>query len=331
MRQLGLPRTLSDHNAILVGKKWEDWGPKPFHFFNGWLEDKGLMEETVKGWNGCKSAGSKGFSLASKAKEAKKSMRCWIAVKKRVVGEGKFIENILAELDSKAEVDGWTDCLRKERMDCLAKLWKELRKEEQLWRQKSRVNWLKEGDKNSKFFHSMKNGRRMRNYFNDISFGSGKISDPVLIKEGVVDFFKNYYTKVKWNHPSIIGLNFMGLKDSEREALKVGFSEEEVWAVVCSCDGNQTPGPDDLNLDFVKANWNAIQVDLMNFIHEFHRNGESVKDLNKTFVALIPKRTHPETMKDFRPISLVNSMYKILAKVLANRLKLVMGCLISES
>ncbi|KAK2638772.1 hypothetical protein Ddye_026567 [Dipteronia dyeriana] len=72
MRQLGLPRTLSDHNASLVGEKWEDWGPKPFRFFNGWLEDKGLMEEVVKGWNGCKTSGSKGHSLAFKENEAKK-------------------------------------------------------------------------------------------------------------------------------------------------------------------------------------------------------------------------------------------------------------------
>ncbi|KAK2656145.1 hypothetical protein Ddye_009197 [Dipteronia dyeriana] len=229
VRQLGLPRTLSDHNAILVGEEWEDWGPKPFHFFNGWLKDKGLIEEAVKGWNGCKSTGSKGFSLASKAKEAKKSMKCWIAVNKKVMGEGKFLENKLVELDSKAEVEGW------------------------------------------------------------------------------------------------------GLKDSEREVLEVGFSEEEVWAAVCSYDGNKALGLDGLNLEFVKANWNDIQVDFMNFIYEFHRNRESVKDLNKTFVALIPKSTHPESMKDFRPISLVSSMYKILAKVLANHLKLVMGSLISES
>ncbi|KAK2650616.1 hypothetical protein Ddye_018105 [Dipteronia dyeriana] len=68
----------------------------------------------------------------------------------------------------------------------------------------------------------------------------------------------------------------------------------------------------------------------MLFIREFYRNGNIVKDLNKTFVALIPKCSNPETMSDYRPISLMGSMYKILAKVLANRLKVVMNSVIGD-
>ncbi|KAK3221691.1 hypothetical protein Dsin_008716 [Dipteronia sinensis] len=57
--QFGLPRSLSNHNAILIGEKAVDWGPKPFHLFNGWLEDKEMMKEAVKGWKGCKVESSK--------------------------------------------------------------------------------------------------------------------------------------------------------------------------------------------------------------------------------------------------------------------------------
>lgn len=68
----------------------------------------------------------------------------------------------------------------------------------------------------------------------------------------------------------------------------------------------------------------------MRFIEEFHRNGKVVKDLNKTFITLILKCGHPESLRDFRPISLVSLMYKIFAKVLANRLKPVMNSMIGE-
>ena len=61
-----------------------------------------------------------------------------------------------------------------------------------------------------------------------------------------------------------------------------------------------------------------IKKDFMAFLQEFHRNGLVVKDLNTTFIALIPKVKKPISTGDFRPISLVGSMYKILAKVLAN-------------
>jgi len=53
---------------------------------------------------------------------------------------------------------------------------------------------------------------------------------------------------------------------------------------------------------------------------EFHRNRKLTKGINSTFIVLIPKVDNPQHLNDFRPISLVGSMYKILAKVLANRL-----------
>ncbi|KAK3200492.1 hypothetical protein Dsin_023907 [Dipteronia sinensis] len=70
--------------------------------------------------------------------------------------------------------------------------------------------------------------------------------------------------------------------------------------------------------------------DFMKFIEEFHRDGKIVKELNNTFIALIPKRAIPDSLSDYRPISLVGSMYKILAKVLANHLKKVIDTVIRE-
>ncbi|KAK2417418.1 hypothetical protein QL285_039719 [Trifolium repens] len=68
----------------------------------------------------------------------------------------------------------------------------------------------------------------------------------------------------------------------------------------------------------------------MRFVSEFHRNGKLTKGLNSTFIALIPKVDSPQRLNDFRPISLVGSLYKILAKLLANRLRTIIGSVISE-
>ncbi|KAK3221692.1 hypothetical protein Dsin_008717 [Dipteronia sinensis] len=258
-------------------------------------------------------------------------MRKWLSCNKKRENEGRIIENRLAAVEALAEKEGWTDRLRKQRVNLLSELWKAIRKEEQLWRQKSRVGWLNEGDKNSKFFHSLANGRRRRNHISELSFGDGKVSDPVLLKEMVVDFSKDHYTNVKWRCPMIRGLNFRSLSDTDSEALEMDFNEEEVWNAMCNCDGNKAPGPDGLNLNFVKANWGVIKEDFMKFIHEFYKKWEIMKDLNKTFIALILKCAHPETIREYRPISLVSSMFKILAKVLANCLKLIMDSMMGET
>jgi len=68
----------------------------------------------------------------------------------------------------------------------------------------------------------------------------------------------------------------------------------------------------------------------MRFISEFHRNGKLTRGINNTFIALIPKVDNPQKLNDFRPISLVGSMYKILPKLLSNRLRLVIGSVIFE-
>lgn len=69
----------------------------------------------------------------------------------------------------------------------------------------------------------------------------------------------------------------------------------------------------------------------MRYVLDFHRNGKLLKGINNTFVTLIPKKDCPQSLNDFRPISLVGSLYKVLAKLLANRLKSVISSHISDS
>ena len=74
-----------------------------------------------------------------------------------------------------------------------------------------------------------------------------------------------------------------------------------------------------------------MEKDVLAMFEEFYQHGKFKKSLNATFIALIPKKNGASNIRDFRPISLVGSVYKILAKVLANRLKEVLDQLISES
>lgn len=97
------------------------------------------------------------------------------------------------------------------------------------------------------------------------------------------------------------------------------------------CESFKSPGPDGISFGFLKDFWDLLKGDVMRFLVEFHRNGKLAKGINSTFIALIPKVENPQSLNEFRPISLVGSMYKILAKVLANRLRLVIGSVISDA
>ncbi|KAK2665491.1 hypothetical protein Ddye_004065 [Dipteronia dyeriana] len=116
-------------------------------------------------------------------------------------------------------------------------------------------------------------------------------------------------------------MNFKRVSDRENALLEADFSLDEVTYAVSNYDGNKAPGPDGFNLNFIKAHWAVIQDDFMRFINEFDRDGSIVKDLNRAFIILIPKMGNPENIKDFRPIYLIGSLYKVLAKVLADRIR----------
>uniref|UniRef100_A0A7C9DZZ5 Reverse transcriptase domain-containing protein n=1 Tax=Opuntia streptacantha TaxID=393608 RepID=A0A7C9DZZ5_OPUST len=81
----------------------------------------------------------------------------------------------------------------------------------------------------------------------------------------------------------------------------------------------------------LQANWDTIRGDVLSMFLEFHTNGKFVTSLNATFVTLIPKRVDVQHIKDYRPISLVGCIYKLLSKVLARKLNDVIGSLISEN
>ena len=203
--------------------------------------------------------------------------------------------------------------------------------EEISWRQKSRELWLKEGDKNSKFFHKMTNARRRKNFISSITVDGRKLTKEIEIKEGVVNAFQNILLEKGDWRPSISGLSFSSLDSVQAGLLEDVFSVEEVQAAVFGLNGDKAPGPDEFTLAFWQFCWDIVKHEVMGFFVEFHSFGRFERSLNSTFIVLIPKKWGIDDLKDFRPISLVGSLYKILAKVLANRLKRVVGNVISNS
>ncbi|KAK3199332.1 hypothetical protein Dsin_022747 [Dipteronia sinensis] len=119
--------------------------------------------------------------------------RRWLDSKKNDSITSKDIEKKLEDVDRKAGRVGWSEDMCQLRTNLLDELWKNLRKEELIWKQKSRVNWLKEGDKNTKFYHSMANGRRRINFIGDFVIEGHRVTDPLLVKNGVCNFFKSHF------------------------------------------------------------------------------------------------------------------------------------------
>jgi len=194
-----------------------------------------------------------------------------------------------------------------------------LQMEETSWRQKSRAFWLREGDQNTKFFHRTANLRRKFNFMSEVVVDGTRFETAENIKSSVHGFYKELFSETEPWRPKVDGLSLPSLTNEAKEDLEVLFSEEEITRALFDCCGDKAPGPDGMTMAFLQANWDTVRGDVLAMFSEFHKNGKYVSSLNSTFIALIPKKADAQNIKDYRPISLVGCMYKLLSKVLSSK------------
>ena len=127
-----------------------------------------------------------------------------------------------------------------------------------------------------------------------------------------------------------MGIEFDSIDASARDMLERPFDREEVFQVIHNLQGDKAC-PDGFTMVFFQKCWQVVEDDIMAFFGEVFEFYKFEKSLNANFISLIPKKVNALNIRDFRPISLIGSVYKILAKVLANRLALVFYSIISEA
>ena len=132
-------------------------------------------------------------------------------------------------------------------------------------------------------------------------------------------------------HPSMSSMEFDRIRREEAARLDEMFSLKEVYLALSELNGDKAPGPDGFPITFWQFCWNFVKDEIMGFFKDFFERGKFVRSLNSTFLVLVPKKGGAEDLRDYRPISLVGGLYKILAKVLANRLKKVVSKVVSPT
>ena len=103
---------------------------------------------------------------------------------------------------------------------------------------------------------------------------------------------------------------------------------EEIKLAVSSCGSDKAPGPDGFTFKFFKTYWDLVKDDIVEFVKYFETLGKFSNGCNSSFISLAAKVKDPLSLKDYRPINLIGALYKIIAKILANRIrKHISGCI----
>ena len=196
------------------------------------------------------------------------------------------------------------------------------------------MQWLKEGEHNTIFFHRSTVGNRAHNKISSIKDEGGNL---LHSREEIAAVLVQHFCGIaqesfsdKEQSIRVISRHIPKLVSNEDNLnLNSPISEEEISEVLKEIQNGKAPGPDGFNVDFFKACWNIVKQDVLNVVEDSRRDKTILKALNNTFIALIPKQDSALTPDRFRPIALCNVVYKIISKVVASRLKPLLPTLVS--
>ncbi|GJY76385.1 RNA-directed DNA polymerase, eukaryota [Tanacetum coccineum] len=196
--------------------------------------------------------------------------------------------------------------------------------------QKAKIQWAIEGDENSKFFHGIINRKRDNLSIKGIMVDGEWVDDPNRVKE---EFRSHFATRFQAPVVYQSRLNFRfpyRLNNEQAADLENSITQDEIRNAVWGYGENKSPGPDGFTFEFFRKFWNVIGADVCVVVEWFFDHSSFSKGCNSSFVALILKIQDPKFVNDYRPISLIGSLYKVVTKVLANRLSSVISDLISD-
>lgn len=331
-----LPPSLSDHSPSLVRMGLPRKRRKcPFKFFNFMSEREEFIPIVQNCWNR-QVHGTLQFQLCTKLRMVKNALK---TLNNDVIGDVtikvKEAKVILDDCQRLLDVHPDDSSLRSQEREFAKNYSLALQMEEDFLKQKSRVQWLKGGDRNSSYFFKAINGRRNRNKIISITGEDGSlIENEEGIKEAAIHYFKDImggtHSSIAsdFNIPSLFNNH---ISQDQATAMTRDVTHDEIRDVCFSLHSNKAPGPDGFNAHFFKKTWDIIGRDVIGAVLEFFHTGHLLKEINATILALVPKVQNPTLMKDFRPIACCNTLYKIIAKIIANRIKVVLPDIIGSS
>ena len=115
------------------------------------------------------------------------------------------------------------------------------------------------------------------------------------------------------------------------EKLCEDFSDKEIADALFHIGPLKAPGPDRFPARFFQRNWGVLKDEIVPAVKEFFQTSFMPPGVNDATIVLIPKVANPEKVTEFRPISLCNVIYKVVAKCLVNRLRLLLDEIISPN
>jgi hypothetical protein len=321
----------SDHRPVIVTLENKVvsrrmTGTPPFRFEASWVQEENCETIVRNAWN--LSMDVRDRKIMSAIKDVAADLWDW---SRNILGDlEKRMKHIKKLLEECRRGEVTQQNVTREHI-LMYKLEKLEDQKDLYWRQRAKAHQLKNGDRNTRFFHEYASERRRINKIRKlIKEDGGVVEEPREILELVTNFYNNLFQSHAGNrYNELLQQVPTRVTAGMNEMLIEEYSDEEIKQALDSMADLKAPGPDGMPALFYKKFWEITGKDVVREVKALLNGGDMPQGWNETVVVLIPKAPNPDKLKDLRPISLCNVIYKIASKVLSNRLKLVIPDVIS--
>ncbi|XP_038974091.1 uncharacterized protein LOC120105576 [Phoenix dactylifera] len=328
-----LPRIASDHCPLLLSTSSGPTHHSPFRFEKVWLSYPQSWDIVRDAWR-VPVHGDAMQRVSRKLELTKRRFRRWnCEVVGNIFRQLEGVETSITELRRKEDLGG---VLSKDDMvdlrGLLATHHSLLRQHETFWRQKSRVQWVSEGDRNTRFFHRTTVIRRQRSMIHSLHDGSGhRVEGEPAIRQVLLDLFRTRWSEDEEASDGDRPLRVdVGIRDAESVSLIRPVSALEVQEAVWALTPDKASGPDGFPLFFFQQYWGIIRPAVVEAIQCFFTQAAMPVGWKATFITLIPKRQNATEPCHFHPISLCTTLYKVVARIMVGRMKPLLPGIISQ-
>ena len=326
-----LPSVGSDHCPLLLEmNNIQTPVIKYFRFLNCWTDNETFLQTIENCWNR-QVIGDPMWIFHTKLKRLTRTLRIWSRKE-----YGDVFEKVkkYEEMVQKAEADMLVDNSSENReklSGANAQYIKYLKLEYAILQQKTQLQWLKEGDANSKYFHAVIRGRRKKMVISKVMNEKG---DWIQGEENIGNIACEYYQSIFTGKEERINEELIQcipelISIDQKEILDRLPIEDEVRMIIMSMNPNSAPGPDGIRGKFYQVCFDIIKDDLMAVVLSFFNGKVMPRYMTHACLVLLPKVDHPNQHKDYRPISLSNFTNKIISKILSTRLASILPHIVS--
>lgn len=309
---------------------------KQFRFYNFLTHNPKFLAVICESWFSFNITGSAMFRVSRKLKLLKKVIREFSfqnysgIERKTELAHERLLQAQASPLSDPSTHNASAELLAMQEWKVLSTA------ETEFFFQRLHISWLSFGDGNSRLFSRYTASRHAINHIHFLTSEDGvRIESQSGIQELCVDYFYSilgsHVSQPMFIQSDLDLLFNFRCSVHQADNFQKPLSAEDIKGAFFSLPKNKIGGPDGYSVEFFTSSWAVIGPEITKAIMEFFKSGSLLKQWNTSNFFFIPKKPNASLTTDFRPISCLNTMQKVISKLLASRLKEILSLMVYKS